>query len=61
MLTKDAISHYGNQAKLAAALEITSGAISQWGEYPPRLAQLELEKMTKGKLKAEPKRPAKAA
>lgn len=35
----------GRQAELAAALKITSGAISQWSQVPPERA-LEVERIT---------------
>ena len=56
MLTKDAIEHFGSVQKVAAALGIFRSAVYQWGpNVPPRRA-LELEKLTKGKLKAPPVR-----
>lgn len=55
MTTDEAKAHYGGATGLAKALDVTVSAVSQWGEHPPRLQQLELEAMTKGELKAEPK------
>jgi len=52
MKTQDAIKHAGGSLKLAQLLCLTSGAISQWGEYPPDSRQLQLERITP--LKAEP-------
>ena len=54
MTTEDAIKHYGTQTKLADALGIKQGSVSGWGEYPPALRQLQLQQITRGKLKAEP-------
>lgn len=55
MTTKDALDHYGGDVRtLAAALGIWHSAVYQWGEYPPALRQLQLEKITKGALVAEP-------
>lgn len=54
MTTDEAIKHYGTQAKLAAALGIRQPSISGWGEFPPDIRQLQLQQITKGKLKAEP-------
>lgn len=51
MKTLDAISYYETTAALAVVLEITSGAISQWGEFVPEWAAARLEKLTDGKLK----------
>lgn len=54
-MTKDqATKHFGTQAKLAAALGMTQGSVSLWGEYPPAVRQLQLEALTGGALKAEP-------
>lgn len=54
-MTKDqAVTHFGTQVELAKALEMSQGSVSLWGEYPPELRQLQIEALTKGKLKAEP-------
>lgn len=55
MKTAQAIKHAGNALELAKMLGInSSGAISQWGEYPPDNRQLQIERITLGALKAEP-------
>lgn len=54
MLKKDAIAHFGTQAELARALNIKSQSIESWGDEVPHLRQLQLEKITHGKLKADP-------
>jgi hypothetical protein len=54
MTTQEAIQHYKTQTKLAEALGIKQGSVSGWGEYPPALRQLQLQQITRGKLKAEP-------
>jgi transcriptional repressor of cell division inhibition gene dicB len=54
MTTHEAIKHYTTQTKLANALGIKQGSVSGWGEYPPALRQLQLQRITNGKLKAEP-------
>jgi DNA-binding transcriptional regulator YdaS (Cro superfamily) len=54
MTTSDAIKHYGTQVKLANALGIRQSSVSEWGEYPPALRQLQLHQITKGRLKPEP-------
>lgn len=53
MKTKTAIDYFGNQAALAKALNITTSAITQWGEEVPARRALELEKLTAGALGAE--------
>lgn len=56
METTTAIKHFGGTRKLAKALGITHPAISQWGLYPPTGQQAEIELLTKGELKREPKK-----
>ena len=54
-MTKDeAIKHYGTQQKLAQALGIRQGTVSGWGTYPPAIRQLQIQQITRGRLKAEP-------
>jgi hypothetical protein len=54
MTTDQAIKHYGTQEKLAKALGIKQGSVGEWKEYPPVLRQLQLQRITNGRLKAEP-------
>lgn len=52
-MTKDqAIKHFGSGAKVADALKITRQAVSNWVDVP-LLQQVRLQKITRGKLKAE--------
>lgn len=51
MKTLDAISYYETTAALAVVLEITSGAISQWGEFVPEWAAARLDRITNGQLR----------
>ena len=53
MKTKDALNHFGGNSELTALLGLSTGAISQWGECPPDLRQLQIEKLSGGELKAE--------
>jgi predicted transcriptional regulator len=53
MTTADAIRHYGTQQKLADALGITQSTVSEWGEFPPPLRQLQIQDLTRAKLRAE--------
>ena len=54
-MTKDeAIKHYGTQQKLADALGLSQSTVAEWGAYPPKLRQLQLQQVTRGRLKAEP-------
>ena len=61
MLKKDVIEFFGDQDKAAAALGITSSAISQCGERPPMVRQFQIQVITKGKLKAATSPAAKSA
>lgn len=54
MTTKEAIEFFGTRAELARALDIYAGAITQWGEEPPRSRQWQIQVLTKGKLKVSP-------
>lgn len=54
MTTVDAVRHFGTQQKLADALGIKQSSVGEWKAYPPKLRQLQLQQITKGRLKAEP-------
>lgn len=54
MLTTEAIEHFGSEAALARALGIKQQSVQDWGEVVPKLRQLQIEKLTDGKLKADP-------
>jgi transcriptional repressor of cell division inhibition gene dicB len=54
MRKEEAIKFYGSQLALARALGIAQASVAGWGEYPPGGRQLQLEKLTGGKLKSEP-------
>lgn len=61
MTKQEAIEHFGSVSALAEALEISTHAISQWGEIP-ELRQFQIEVLTGGALKALRRvRPAEAA
>jgi hypothetical protein len=54
-MTKDeAVKHFGSQEALAKALDMKQPSVAEWGEYPPETRQLQLHRITKGKLRAEP-------
>jgi DNA-binding transcriptional regulator YdaS (Cro superfamily) len=55
MTKAEAIAHFGTATALADALGLSKVAVSQWGDYPPRLRQLEIQELTKGALQAEPR------
>lgn len=54
MRTQEALDIYGTQQAIADALGITQSSVGEWGEYPPRLRQLQLAAMHPRKLKPEP-------
>jgi len=55
MKTSDVIQHFGGtQERTAKALGLRQPSIATWGEFPPPLRQIQIERITRGKLKAEP-------
>lgn len=55
MKTEEAIKHFGGKKiELARALKISPSAVTMWGEEIPLLRQYQLERITKGALKADP-------
>lgn len=66
MKKESAITHFGNQVKIATALGITEQAVSKWGAVVPWAAALELQHYTGGILRRdetlyENRRPKKNA
>lgn len=53
MTLEDAKEHFGSYVKIAAALKISKSAVTQWAGVIPEDRQLELHKITKGRLKAD--------
>lgn len=54
MRKRDAVKHFGGVKELAAALGIWPTAVAQWGDQVPPRRAYEIEKLTNGKLKADP-------
>lgn len=55
MTKSEAIAHFqGNVSALARAAGVDQSTVYSWKEYPPPGRQLRLQKITRGKLKAEP-------
>lgn len=54
MRTAQVIEHFKSQAATARALGIKQPSVATWGEYPPDNRQIQIERITSGKLKAEP-------
>jgi DNA-binding transcriptional regulator YdaS (Cro superfamily) len=65
MRTEEAISWAGGtQQKLADKLGCSQSSVSEWGDFPPDGRQLQIELLSRGRLRAEPnvfKRRKKAA
>lgn len=53
MTLTDARDYFGNYAKLAKALNISRGAVTQWNGMIPEDRQLQIHELTKGALKAD--------
>jgi len=55
MTKTEALAFYdGNVSALARALDMDQSTFYSWGTFPPGGRQLQLERITGGKLKAEP-------
>ena len=54
MKTADVIEFFGTQAAAAKAIGIAQPSIAKWGAYPPDVRQVQIERLTKKKLLAEP-------
>lgn len=55
MRTQDAIDHFGSRSALARALGINAASTYSWRDEVPPLRQLQLEALTDGKLRADPR------
>lgn len=55
MKKSDVISYFGGSCNTAKALGITHPSVSGWGEIIPQGRAYQIEKITKGKLKVNPK------
>ena len=53
MTLPDAREYFGSYAKIAKALKISKGAVTQWNGVIPESRQLEIHRITKGALKAD--------
>ncbi|PPC64166.1 hypothetical protein C1Y41_05880 [Pantoea sp. ICBG 1758] len=59
MLKESVLKFYGGPSKTAAAIGITHSAVCQWGRVIPEKQAFVLERLTKKKLKYDPKMYAK--
>lgn len=53
MLKSDAVSHFGNESKVADALGCTRQAINKWDVLIPLKTALRLQAITRGKLRVK--------
>lgn len=53
VLKSDVISHFGSVGNVAAALSISSQAVSMWPDVIPLVRQYQIEKITDGALVAD--------
>ena len=58
MQKNEVLEFFGNANKAAKALGISRAAISQWGDEVPELRAFQIQQLTKGKLKFNPKHSA---
>lgn len=53
MTKSEVIKHFGSAANVARALNLSRAAVSSWSNEIPLLRQMQIEKLTDGKLKAK--------
>lgn len=61
MKKTDVLEHFKSQNQAAEALGITHSSISQWGDIIPEKQALRLDRLTKGKLRYDPRLYKKTA
>lgn len=54
MKTEQLVKWFGSKVEVARFLGISGAAVALWGDYPPLVHQLLFERVTAGRLKAEP-------
>lgn len=54
MTKQEAIEFFGSQVSLAKAVGINQSSVAEWGSYPPELRQLQIQRLSGGRLRAEP-------
>lgn len=53
MRTAEVLDHFKTQTAVAKRLGIKQASVSEWGEFPPDRRQVQIERITRGALKAE--------
>jgi hypothetical protein len=61
MYKADVIEYFGSQRQVAVALNISHVAVSKWPCVIPELRACQIEKITKGALKAEMPYPSNSS
>lgn len=61
MKTQDVAEFFGSKKKLADALGIKPSAVTMWGDSIPESRQYQIQVLSKGKFKVQPKRVTPAA
>lgn len=56
MTKQDVLKYFGGTVKTAQAIGVRHTTVSMWGKYPPDGRQCEIELLTAGTLKREPKK-----
>lgn len=51
---KQVVTYFGSQAAAARALGIRQASVSEWTRRVPPLRQLQIERITQGRLRADP-------
>lgn len=54
MLKADVLSHFKTQIAIARALDLSKGAVSQWGDVIPEKSAYKLQILTGGVLRVNP-------
>lgn len=54
MTLADLIKHFGTQTKAAKALGLKQPSVANWRDGIPEIRQLQIERLTKGALRAGP-------
>jgi len=60
MTTQEAVDYFGGRKQLARCLDVWTTATYNWGEYPPKGVQYELQVKTNGQLMAEAEKDVRA-
>lgn len=54
MRKSDAVRYFGTEYRVAKALGINQSAVSRWTTYVPLIRAMQIERLSGGKLRADP-------